>query len=65
MANPVIHLLIHGKHDGTKFESVPHSIRKLQYVRFRKCLWFIFPILNVQMDLSVAATLWGCNFKSA
>ena len=58
MANTIVRIYVY-----TSFESAQHCIHKLKC--FRKCLYFIFPILRtVQIDLSLVATLLS-NFKSS
>ena len=37
--------------------SSPYLTPLISYIRFRKHLQFIFPMLTVQIDLPVAATL--------
>jgi len=40
--NPVIHFLVHGKHDGANFECMHHSIRKLHPFVYA-CACCLFP----------------------
>ena len=37
---PVIHSSVHGKHNGTKFESLPHSICKLHPFKVAPIVYF-------------------------
>ena len=52
---PVIDSPVHGKQDGETFSSASQSVGKLQ--PFLEAPVIIFPILAVQIDFSVVATL--------
>jgi len=60
-----MHSSAYGKHNVAIFESVHHSILNLSSsILASACNLFLKPLLTVQIDLSIAATLQGCNFKN-